>query len=174
MLKLLSAANANFFTCLEKLINFKIPLITKNLLSLNYYNSAYAFINFDDTALKDIEAFMCNDFHIDMIQEGESVKDYLGHYWQSQERFKLVGGQINMIKNIADTCRKLYEVEPVGQKPVSNEGYIIKRYDKFPHYHAVLTDKTLGYSPDETKVIIKKLFAVVFKWMSTKQTLREV
>ncbi|KAJ6634588.1 hypothetical protein Bhyg_13163 [Pseudolycoriella hygida] len=62
-------------------------------------------------SLRGIEEFMRNDFSDVMIGSGETTKDYLGYYWRCQDKFKLVGGQISMISNIAKECRKLYETE---------------------------------------------------------------
>ncbi|KAJ6647143.1 hypothetical protein Bhyg_02363, partial [Pseudolycoriella hygida] len=79
--------------------------------TITQYTSAYAFLNFDEESLRGIEEFMRNDFSDVMIGSGETTKDYLGYYWRCQDKFKLVGGQISMISNIAKECRKLYETE---------------------------------------------------------------
>lgn len=100
-----------FYKCLETIINFKIPLIIKNILSVTQYTSAYAFRNFDKNSLHHIETFMRNNFNGDMIPDGELMKDFLGYYWRTQNKFKLVGGQITIIENIARECQKLYENE---------------------------------------------------------------
>lgn len=102
-----NSVDDEFFKCLENHVNFKIPPVIKNILSVTQYTSAYAFRNFDKTSLNKIETFMRNDFSVDMVDGGMSTKDFLGFYWKSQDQFKLVGGQIVIIENIARECQKL-------------------------------------------------------------------
>lgn len=105
------STDAEFFKCLESIINFKIPSVIQNILSVTQYTSAYAFRNFDKSSLTEIETFMRNDFHVDMVPDGQLTTDFLGYYWRTQDKFKLVGGQIKVIERIARECQQLYDAE---------------------------------------------------------------
>lgn len=117
--KLKQSSGSEFFKLLEEFIDFKIPTVIKNILSITHHSTAYAFCNFDETSLIEIESFMRDDFDSDMVPVGESKNDYLGYYSEAQDKFKLICGQVKVISNIARECQKLYEAT---QKAKANQG----------------------------------------------------
>lgn len=119
-----------FYKQLEAFINFKIPPVIKNILRITQHNCAYSFLNFNEKSLNEIETFMRNDFNDDMIDDGSSTKDYLGFFWQAQEKFKLICGQTAIITNIAVECQRLYETKG---KTKPNEGNQVTLSNKIIH-----------------------------------------
>ncbi|KAJ6634589.1 hypothetical protein Bhyg_13164 [Pseudolycoriella hygida] len=150
------SSDDEFYKCLELFLNFKIPQMIKNILTITQYTSAYAFLNFDEKSLHGIEEFMRNDFSEVMIGSGETTKDYLGFYWQDQGKFKLICGQISMISNIAEQCHKLYATKETNQNEVPDKVEVSIRKDV-----------------DEKAEIVKQLFVNVFHWMKTRQCLHK-
>lgn len=59
------SSDVEFFTNLEKYVKFDIPVIIKNILMLNGYNTAIALSTFDENSTREIQDFMRNE----LIQE---------------------------------------------------------------------------------------------------------
>lgn len=108
---LTTCSGDDFFKTYEQYVNCVLPKNIKNILTLNAYKNAYAMSLLKNEQIKEIEQFMANDFCVDMLQNSESVKDYLGLYFREPQKFKLVSGEKALIMQIAEVCKTLFETQ---------------------------------------------------------------
>lgn len=104
--------NQCFFEDLEDFLGFEIPKILQNILRLNSYDNDIAISKLDDSAIKEMEEFMVNDFEEITLAEGETKEDYLGIYAKTPKKFKFLSGQIKMLREISEKCKTLHTRPP--------------------------------------------------------------
>lgn len=110
-----------FFVCLEKYAEIVISVNIKKILTANAYDNAKALSKFDGNSISEIEDFMRNEFNEDMIEDGDTMKDYLGIFLKKQQNFKIVSGQRKTITSMAEECCKFYENQSTNQDQSTHE-----------------------------------------------------
>lgn len=103
---LLNCCGNEFFDKVENRIKTKIPVIVRNILAINDFDCAVVFSKFNNDTISELENYIKNVLHVDMLHPAETLDQYLGRYVKCQHKFVLSTGQKAMINVIAETCLK--------------------------------------------------------------------
>lgn len=118
---LLNTCGIAFFSNVESHLKTTIPLCLKKILMFNDVDSAVVFSKLDEIGIKTIEDFIRKSLHRDMLDENESLADYLGKFTKCQQLFQFSYGQKILLNLIVETCKNLLaENGPTAVNPREN------------------------------------------------------
>lgn len=101
----LKSSGNDFFQRLEQHLSVIIPPLIKNILMLFEYNCAIVLAKFDDESIRSIEDDMRNNFTAELLNDGESMEQYLGRFLKCQQKFKFMDGHRKWFTIISDVCK---------------------------------------------------------------------
>ena len=94
------------FDHLEKQMPSKISPVMRKILLINDVDCIGVIGRIDNVYIQRIESFMKDDLNADMLETGETLKDYLGVYSKCQKQFKFTPGQTIVLRQMVDLCKK--------------------------------------------------------------------
>jgi hypothetical protein len=103
---LLSLTGNELFDHLEKQMSSKISPVMRKILLINDVDCIGVIGRVDNVYIQRIESFMKDDLNADMLETGETLKDYLGVYSKCQKQFKFTPGQTIVLRQMVDLCKK--------------------------------------------------------------------
>lgn len=112
-----------FFLCLETHLNASIPEYVKNILKINGFCTAFMMSKLTEAKIKEIEAFMRDDFADFMIQTPDTMDKYLGVYKNCQKKFKFLSGHKILLEIMRDACQEYYPLNSSSSKAVSKSKF---------------------------------------------------
>ena len=77
-----------FFNKLENHIHSPISEILRNILEVKDIDCISVLEKVDEKCVENIEQFLRLELNSDMIPDGKSMRDYLGKFHKSQQKFK--------------------------------------------------------------------------------------
>lgn len=154
--QILVATGDVFFRCIESQLKTAIPTYVKKILKMNGFCTAFMISKLVDSKISEIETFMREDFEDFMIEDNESVDDYLGVYKNCPKKFKFLCGHKTILEIMRDACKKYY--------PANNQS------------NSKTASNSMNQNIDENSKteIFQKLYDGVTNWLNSQGKFKQV
>lgn len=96
---------------LDKELKTKIPTLIRNVLKIFEYNCVIILAKLDEASISSIETSIRSEIDADMLSPQEKLEDYLGRFSKCQQKFKFLDGQRKWLELIAETCRRIVDID---------------------------------------------------------------
>lgn len=113
----------------------RIPSSLRKILMLNDIDSVVVLAHLNDVDKKEIENFIKNDLISEMLNTGETMKDYLGVYEKCQTLFQFSAEQHSLIDIMVECSKRLWPIrkdsrDSVGRTDGNKSGRDSTRNDQ--------------------------------------------